>query len=71
MRVLTRQNLWHQGDVYPAGSLIELSDELASQLISGGLAESVEPVQPAPSQECEPVACEAEPPKKQARRCKK
>lgn len=72
MRVITRQNIWHQGDVHPTGSLVDLSDELAARLISDGLVESAEPVKPVEPQECEPVvASEVEPPKKQTRKRKK
>lgn len=70
MRVITRQNIWHHGDVHPTGSLVDLSDELAAQLISDGLVESVEPVAVAPH-ESEPIAEEVEQPKKQARKRKK
>lgn len=59
MRVITRQNIWHQGDVHPTGSLVDLSDELAEQLISDGLVELVsaqaEPAQAEPMQVEKPV----------------
>lgn len=80
MRVITRQNIWHHGDVHPAGSLVDLSDELASQLISDGLVESAEPVSVAPQEservvvappESEPANSEIEQPKKQTRKRKK
>lgn len=71
MRVITRQNIWHHGDVHPTGSLVDLSDELAAQLISDGLVESAEPVKPIETQECEPIAEEVEQPKKQTRKRKR
>lgn len=70
MRVITRQNIWHHGDVHPTGSLVDLSDELAAQLISDGLVESAELAAAAP-QENEPVNNEIEQPKKQTRKRKK
>lgn len=70
MRIITRQNIWHHGDVHPTGSLVDLSDELAVQLISDGLVESAEPVAVAP-QESEPVNSEIEQTKRQTRKRKK
>lgn len=71
MRVITRQNIWHHGEVYPAGSSVDLSDELAAQLISDGLVESAEPAEPQ-TQEREPIiASEVELPKKQTRKRRK
>lgn len=69
MRVITRQNIWHNGEVHPAGSLVEMSEELASQLVFDGLVESVEPAA-TQTQEREPTV-EIEPPKKQIRKRKK
>lgn len=71
MRVITRQNIWHRGDVHPTGSLVDLSDELAVQLISDGLVESVESVKPVEPQKCKPISEEIEPGKKQTRKRKK
>ena len=70
MRVITRQNIWHNSGVHPTGSLVDLSDELAMQLISDGLVESAEPVAVAP-QESESATEGIEPVKKQARKRKK
>lgn len=70
MRVITRQNIWHNGEVHPAGSLVEMSDELASQLVFEGLVEAAESVAPTQTQEREPTI-EVEPPKKQTRKRKK
>ena len=42
MRVITRQNIWHQGDVHPTGSLVDLSDELAEQLRQAGLVDIID-----------------------------
>lgn len=42
MRVIIRQNVWHGGEIRPAGSLIDLSDESARRLMSIGVAESAD-----------------------------
>lgn len=69
MRVITRQNIWHNGEVHPAGSLVEMSDELASQLVFDGLVEFAESAA-TQTQERVPTV-EIEPPKKQIRKRKK
>lgn len=42
MRVIIRQNVWHGGEIRPAGSLIDLSDESARRLMAIGVAESAD-----------------------------
>lgn len=42
MRVIARQNLWRGGRAFKVGEVVDMSDELATQLCADGLVEIVQ-----------------------------